>query len=392
MLVSRIRTGAAAAVFALWLSACGGGDGSSVVSGTVRDHNQAAVANAEVLAVDRLTGREFSTLSDKDGRYSLVLPNGHYDFGSDDSQHKAAHMVTLRTLSDSDTTVDFALPADQDAAQLSGRVFIRPGIPAANHRLVFSSNHHVSDEDPSLSMETTTDAQGRYTVSLGAQRLLDVDIYDPNGEFVEFVVLHKLDGALRADITLGDASDDNRHRHDASADATNTSNIAAAADHGGSNDFNMVLEFERYSYSEGAKRGVCNTYHFDGGNLPVDGSYLQLVPSAPIEAYDRDLDQVISRPPTEATLNELLRSMLVLRQVSPAILDVSVRNDGKLWFDHAIHFNIARGSTDRYAFTDESGDTFYKSATKAGYYKLSYNSEQPSIRHIRLPQICRDID
>ena len=56
-----------ASLFGL-LSACGGGGGTSVVSGTIVDHNQAGVANAEVLAVDRLTGREFSTLSDSNGQ------------------------------------------------------------------------------------------------------------------------------------------------------------------------------------------------------------------------------------------------------------------------------------------------------------------------------------
>ena len=366
-----IRNRAVAAVFGVLLSACGGGDGSSVVSGTVLDHNQAAVANAEVLAVDRLTGREFSTLSDRDGRYSLVLPNGHYDMGSDDSGQHAAHMVLLRSLSDSDTTVDFVLPDDQDATQLSGQVFIRDGVPAANHRLVFSSNHHVSDEDPSLSMETTTDAQGRYTVSLGAQRLLDVDIYDPNGEFIEFVVLHKLDGALRADITLGDASDDNRHRHDHSVAAHDDAAVRPANE-----SLNQPFRVTSRPIS-------LDSFHLGlkDGKLPPDGSYLRIDEAAAI-AFLNSFGQTTRETSLSEGLEEALHESLVIRSLAPPVLDLSVRADGGWWYDYAIHINTYDNTLlKHFYFTDETGDTYKKLASR-GYHKLSYNSDAPSITDV----------
>ena len=385
---TRFRPLAALAI-TLLLSACGGGDGTSVVSGTVIDHNQAAVANAAVLAVDRLTGREFNTTSDEYGRYHFSLPNGHYDLGSDDGQQKAAHMVTLRTLSDSDTTVDFALPADQEAAKISGQVFIREGVPAAYYRLVFSSNHHVSDEDPSLSMETTTDAQGRYTVSLGAQRLLDVDIYDSNGEFVEFVVLHKLDGALRADITLGDASDDHRYRHDQGPTQTNAARVAPAA-LDDSASFQLVLRETSKRISDGEPVFLpALSYLIEGGSLPPDGRYLALDDTASLERYDKDQDQVVSMTVAEADIDAAIQSALVVRQAHPPILDVSVREDGRLWYYHAIHFSVGGHPYGDYGFLDESGDRYTKRVTDAGYYKLSYNSDQPNLSKIALPAFFR---
>jgi hypothetical protein len=361
---------------ALWcsaamLSACGGGDGSSVVSGTVRDHQQAAVAHAEVLAVDRLSGREFNTLSDENGRYRMVLPNGHYDLGADDAHRRAAHMVMLRSLSDSDTTVDFVVPSDQDAAQLSGQVFVRPGVPAANHRLVFSSDHHVSDEDPSLRMETTTNAQGEFTVALGAQRLLDLDVHDEQGDFIEFVVLHKLDGALRADITLGDSSDDNRYRHDRGAEA-----VSAAAVRQASASGNQAFSVDWREISD-----TQWVYTLGGGQLPVDGSYLRIDPDSPVTVLD-----ALGRPAREVPLvdglQEALGETLLLRSFTPPVLDVSARQDGKLWYHYAVHFSVYEDSDPTvFRFTDASGDVYEKSVS-SGYYKLSYDSDAPSMLSI----------
>ena len=376
-----------AAVVALLLSACGGGDGSSLVSGTVRDHNQAAVANAAVLAVDRLTGREFNTTSDEYGRYHFSLPNGHYDWGSDDGQQKAAHMVTLRTLSDSDTTVDFALPADQEAAQISGQVFIREGVPAAYYRLVFSSHQEIdsTDDDPNLSEETTTDDQGRFTLPLAEPRLMDVDIYDANDQFVEFVVLQKLQGGLRADITLGDASDDNRYRHDQGPNTLGSSQVAPAALEDGAL-FQLVLESARKNIGHDIARMISGfRYVIQGGALAPNGQYLALDGTLPVERYDSSLDQVISTPGPEANIDALIQSTLVVRQAHPPILDVSVREDGRLWFYHAIHLNVGPSAGGIYEFTDESGENYYKSAHEAGYYKLSYNSDQPRIVKLVLP-------
>lgn len=353
---------------AVLLSACGGGDGSSVVSGTVLNHQEIAVANAEVLAVDRLSGREFNTLSDEKGRYRLVLPNGHYDLGADDAHRRAAHMVLLRSLSDSDTTVDFVVPSDQDEAQLSGQVFVRPGVPAANHRLVFSSEHHVSDEDPELRMETTTNAQGEFTVALGAQRLLDLDVHDEQGEFIEFVVLHKLDGALRADITLGDSSDDNRYRHDRGAEA-----VSAAAVRQASASGNQAFSVDWREVSD-----TLWTYTLGGGQLPVDGSYLRIDPGLPVTVLD-DLGRPAREVPLLDGLKEALGDTLLLRSFIPPILDVSARQDGKLWYRYAIHFSVDEDSGPTiFRFTDASGDVYEKSAS-SGYYKLSYDSDVPSI-------------
>ena len=344
-----------AALAAAWLSACGGGDGFSTVSGTVLNHDQVAVANAEVLAVDRLSGREFNTLSDDQGRYRMVLPNGHYDLGSDDAELKRAHMVLLRTLNEGDIELNFSLPSTDQAQQISGRVFIREGIPAAGYRLVFTSEEYVSENDTRLNMQTTTDEQGHYSLPVGGQRLMDVDVYNDQGEFVEFVVLHKLDGALQADITLGDASDDKRHRY-----AMNREDSAGAPlplVKPAASDENTPFQYVPPSR--------LSEFMLTDGRLPPDGSYLRLEPE-----------------PSKAD-KELIATVVLFKSLAPPTLNVSLRRDGVWWYEYAIHFH-ATDSRHHLRFIDENGYeiTAWKSKTE-GYNTRNYNSNRPSIVKIR---------
>lgn len=350
-----------AALTATLLGACGGGDGFSTVSGTVLNHQQVAVANAEVLAVDRLSGREFNTLSDDQGRYRMVLPNGHYDLGSDDAELKRAHMVLLRTLNEGDIELNFSLPSTDQPQQISGRVFIREGIPAAGYRLVFTSEEYVSENDTRLNMETTTDEQGHYSLPVGGQRLMDVDVYDDQGEFVEFVVLHKLDGALQADITLGDASDDKRHRY-----AMNREDSVGAPlrlEKPAANDENTPFQFQYSAYT---------VFALVNGQLPPDGSYLRLDPSTP------------------ENQRRVIGPRLKFRSSEPPTLDVSLREDGILWYRYAIHYH-AKGPG-WVGFTDSNGYRIKMNKNAAiGYNSLNYNSSKPNIVHIEQHKLCFDL-
>jgi hypothetical protein len=365
-LTSKARV-AFAALTATWLSACGGGDGFSTVSGTVLNHQQVAVANAEVLAVDRLSGREFNTLSDDQGRYRMVLPNGHYDLGSDDAELTRAHMVLLRTLNEGDIELNFSLPSTDQVQQISGRVFIREGIPAAGYRLVFTSEEYVSENDSSLNMETTTDEQGHYSLPVGGQRLMDVDVYNDQGEFVEFVVLHKLDGALQADITLGDASDDKRHRYAVNPGANGEAAIRTAA---GDNNLAFKLDWG----PSGAH------FYLRDGRLPPDGSSLRLDLSSPVRFMKNG--QVVEAIPSQADIPGIMGETIQVKSSEPATLDVSLRKDGTLWYTYAIHYSLKDG-TRRVYFQDESGyEIIQWKGTASAYNKLNYNSKKPSIVRI----------
>ena len=372
------------------LSACGISDGGSVVSGRVLDANQAAVANAEVIAVDRLSGREFNAKSQADGSYRMVLPEGHYDLGAEDAKLYSAHMVMLHTLRGSDTKVNFALPSDQPQAQLSGRVLVSEGVPAANYRLVFSSNHGRND-DAKLDMETTTDAQGNFTVSLGVQRLLDVDIYDTNNNFVEFVVLHKLDGALRADITLGDASDNKAHRHHEPTEAdiaarNRLANGLAIAEVGDSKPFKLVIQD--------------NNLRLTGGLLPF-GSYLQLDQEAPMQYWDKGLQKIVNSPAWvninnpwdfNQVINSHFFNFFTLKdRLDSRSLNVYVGSggwSGLWWYPYSINFYVGFAPLQWntvYKFTDDTGDIYKIWVFTSEWHSISYRSDRPSIREIKMP-------
>ena len=243
-----------AAVVLPWVTlvACGGGEtvsSSSVLQGTVYSGG-AAVAGAEVVVMNRLTNQEHSTTTKIDGGFALQLPNGHYDYGATDEARHDATIHGLLTLDGAEAKVDINLPP-QDAADdvISGTIYTTAQTPAAGYRLVLSSNH----DDANLHLSATTDDQGRFEFKgIDGQLLFDLDIFDPDGQEVEFIDLHKLDGALHTTITLGDAADNNVHRHDQSAaDGGAAIRVAAA---GANQAFNALSGVDdlRKEYPDGA--------------------------------------------------------------------------------------------------------------------------------------------
>jgi hypothetical protein len=403
------------------LVACGGGESvssTSVLQGTVYSGG-AAVAGAEVVVMNRLTDQEHNYTTDKYGQFSLELPNGHYDYGATDGARHDATIHGLVTLGGAEAKADIHLPPDSAADDvISGTIYTTGQTPAAGYRLVLSSNHDGAD----LRMNATTNDQGQFEFSgIEGQLLFDLDIFDPDGQEVEFIDLHKLDGALHTTITLGDATDNNVHRHHQSpaddsvvAEGDAAIKVAAVGDNQAFDVENAVDDL-RADYPGGdlirqtiyadddviEQYPIANCWKAQGGDrycknrlingkLAFDGGKMTInyIDKRNFDNQKRntgfnfdfnDESQIQDTPGVAQAWVELEKSGNWFYRYA-----VSLKDRGKIY----ISKNSPGNPTCQFYFTDETNDTYALkirntvSSFTDHYHTVSYNSDRPDITAI----------
>lgn len=376
----------------LGLSACGGGDeppvAAPVVLGGQVTASGAAVANAHVIAMNRLTNQEFSAYTDTDGHYRMALPRGDYDLGSEDGAMHHAAIVGPVSLDDTATTRDIALPA-ADPGLFFGTLLRPDGQPAAGYALQVSSNtgdlYHVE--------ETITAEDGSFSMPLGGQRAFDLDVFDPTGALVEFIDLHKLDGSLK--VTLQLASDEARRnvfRHDQTANMVAASVQTAAADEPNS-PFRQAILSGDYNFMFWGGRLVPKAVNMPWGyKLDVNRDARQnwfLFNDAEGSLPDDYFISIDLEDP-ELTPEEVWAQVtrrVALQDRGQPHLGVFVGDNGLWWYDYAVNVNVTEKSWSNlglkgwdWHFKDESDDEPYVLTIRwNGWHQVSYNSKTPAI-------------
>jgi hypothetical protein len=321
---------------ALLFSGCGSSDNTEL-TGTVTNEDGTPVANARVVLMNRITDEKYSTLSNSDGLYTVSLPNGHYDLGADNSAGEEVTIIGPVSVQGNAEVRNISLPTNESDNTVMGTLYITDNVPAANYRLHLTSNVSRTKSDvthESLSVDVTTDANGMFRATVVGQHHFDMDIYDPNGQFIEFVDLHKMEGALNTIITLGTSEDNNLKRHN---------QASASTQKAASTEQNTPFSIEA---------GVSAGFFVDG-TLVVNGGYMVIARSADI-------------------------NFLSIDSIDSNHLNVKVTPKGTWFFDNKI--TIVPSDIGTFFFTDQTGDTYSLSCyTEDTEHEVSYNSEKPTI-------------
>lgn len=326
------------------LGACAPGASDPQLSGTVTRRGE-PVENSRVIAVNRITNEKHEVSTGVDGTYTLSLTDGYYDVGAEIEGHATIH--GLVTLQGAPVIRDIALPEGDNADVVSGVVYVNGDTPAANYSVTL--NGSVLDEnDNPLDITVVTDENGQFAADVVGQGLFDADIYNEGGDLVEFIDLHKLEGALNLNLALGDEADNNTLRHFQST----ASNIGCSGDE----SFSFSTESNSVDELGGSYVELTNT--LSNGKLTVGGCLLSVVSA--------DFAAASSTSGFESVAD------------APNTLDVQVRRDGRWWWPYAVH--IRANQTLVAYFTDEFGDTYKLGVSNPSvYHQVSYSSDAPDI-------------
>lgn len=347
------------------LSACGGGDDThTLLQGRVTEQG-AAVANTDLVLMNRLTDERLVTRTNPDGEYSITVPNGVYDMGAHDGAKQDVKVLGLIALSGGISQRDIQIEPG-DAGLIRGRVRLANGEPAANYLLWVTNMNGVDGVDIGFMEWARTDAQGEFSVEVGAGRAFDLDIHDPSGNLVEFVDVQKLDGHLSVDLVLGDDTQANVYRHHQTRPPTASSGpgvAVAAAD-----------DDQAFSQIEVTADGI------------VEVSAGALTPRPQGTQHDLRLQDEAMRDPLAAYAG------LRLGAADNALEVWLEQGDFGSWFqsyDYRVNVNVDQVSSglltyNSYSFDDASGDSYWLPAYQKGWHYVNYNSDQPNITSLSI--------
>lgn len=206
------------------LAGCGSGGsgGAHTISGTVRDARGQALAGVAIALEHRLTDEGALVQSLADGTYRAQVAPGVYDARLVDEAAPGTAAgtfgpIAIRTDLQRDFVLHEADPADP--GRVSGRLVSRPGTSLAHRRVRLLPATAIS-RDPAVPatvpppVETTTDGDGRFAVSLGTDQEIgfDLEIYEADGALDEFVDIIKPAGAMTVELASEYVATENRHR------------------------------------------------------------------------------------------------------------------------------------------------------------------------------------
>ncbi len=178
------------------------------LNGRVTIQTGEPIGNARVVAMNRKTHEKFQTTTALDGTYSLEVPWGYYDIGADDTRKEHITIEGPVTAGYRELTIDTNVHNDA----IYGSVVLADGSPAGGYQLKLVSNYlHVFPEG--LERDITLDAEGTFYTEVGTDFLLDIEVFSPEGEFIEHIDVHKGHASLQVSIDVGSTEDDNVHRH-----------------------------------------------------------------------------------------------------------------------------------------------------------------------------------
>jgi len=336
----------------------------------VRSAQGAPVGGVRVVAQDRTTSWQVEGISGADGSVFLDLPAGAYDVGLDnEGDLGTATCFYGPVVVTGKTQREFILRSSEGRppGQIFGELSLTPGVKTALRQLTVrpgAAKNLPAGVDGKSPLTTTTDAQGRFALTLpaGSEFALDLDVFDGANQLDEFIDISKREKPCYVEFTTEEIPVENALRCN-QAPVAPTSKAAGLA--GAAKPVNQ--KFTR-CFIDPPNNG---TMVMDGGNLPPGGdqSLLRdLVPSIPSDSNFSKLIGLMSNP--EGT-------------------DCSIRVDTDhawYWGTYAVHVNPDRASN--FVFFDDTGDQYSLwisdvFPTRLGaWHRVSYNSSKPSINKV----------
>lgn len=328
------------------------------------------VADSRIVAMNRISNSKHTATTDKNGRYELELENGFYDIGADDSTGEDSSVYGLVALQGEPVVRDFALPVNIDDDQIEGVIYIKNKEPAASH-IVDLKNAAKDADGNNVDLRIITAEDGRFTASIPESTLFDLEIRDPDSNLIEHIDLHKLSGALYAEITLGTEEDNNVHRFNQNPASESpktpsddpsilsTSSTENALEE--NTPFHYLPCFIRRS-SDGVSPAIIYLYQhqFSDGSLEPDGGKIKIYPADYAIAENFSEIQKID--------NEFY---------------LYAATDGAWFYKYAVHIRTNKKTT--LYFTDATNDTYTLgiSVPDSSYeHTVSYDSTDPKITKI----------
>lgn len=342
-------------VSVLIAGACNPTGDTRELRGTVT-RDGAPVANSQVVAMNRITDASSKTITDAEGNYSLTLEPGFYDVGANsDSNDAAIHgLVDLR---EGSVELGIEIPVEPNPRKLFGTILQQKDSPAANYSL------KINDGSDSQEVAAVTDENGEFSLEMDGEETFDLEVYDVDGNFVEFVDLQKLSGALQVNLLLGDEEDNNVYRHDESTpDPTPVLGDSCIGD-----EFEYTQEEEPYECSSAEDE----TWPCIRVKATLDGV---------LETTEKDAEQryIRSKPEDFQSVEKFIKT----ENKDCHSFRIWSAKDGRFWYDYAVHAEASKPGN--FLFTDASGDTYSLSIYDIDTtHRVNYNSPDSAITQVR---------
>lgn len=333
----------------------------------VRNAQGVPVSGVRVVAQDRITSQQVEGISGADGSVFLDLAEGVYDVGLDrEGDPETATCLYGPVMVNGKTQREFVLRSSEGrpAGQIFGELSLTPGVKTALRRVVVrpgSAKNLPAGVDGKAPLTTTTDAQGRFAVTLPANTefAVDLEVFDGTNNLDEFIDIAKREKPCYVEFATEQSAVENTLRCNQSPVAPTTRTAALAGAVKPTN-----IHFTR-CFIDPANNG---TMVMDGGNLPPGGGQSLL----------KDLVPSVPNDPNFGKLIGLMEN--------PDGTDCSILVDTDhawYWGTYAVHVNPDRAAD--FVFFDASPDSYSlwvsdAIPTRLGvWHRVSYNSSKPAI-------------
>lgn len=328
----------------------------TTLSGRVTSENGDGLAGVRVVVHERTTNAKHSGLSDSDGSFLLTLPEGVYDLGLDKEGDLSTATCFYGPVVAGRQARNFVLRSvnGRSNEKVFGKIWLRSGIPASQQRVNLVSAHALNVLKKPADVSGRTQGDGSFELSLdnGDERAMDLEIYDGNDRFDQFVDFGKLSKPCYIEMATQQSSTKNLLR--AGQSELSANQVTSTPNRG-------VEKFDYRQYLSPGREDDIQNYDMSGGFLPVDGIAYKI--------YD-----LVKNPDSAGYLLN-----------GPQPQKIRVAADGMWWWKYAVH--IGYGYSGSYHFTDGTDDTYslwISSGTifPIDWHKVSYNSKSPAILHI----------
>jgi len=223
-----------------FLSACGGGNGEestavqSTYSGTVRDSKGAPIAGLSVALENRITDEKFTTATDENGSFSILVNQGTYDILFDDeksTKYTTLQKTAINLKTDQDDSIQLHSAGNHSNTLFTGTVTDTSNQILAGRKLLIlpsiaRSTAAVGIAQVPEPIMVTTDENGSFETYLGKDGMdfdfdvllistnapdIDVEKMSANFPFLQLIKenfeesldIEKPNGAMHANIVIG---------------------------------------------------------------------------------------------------------------------------------------------------------------------------------------------
>lgn len=329
------------------------------LSGTVRSEAGGLVSGVRVVAQERTTRQEWEVVSGADGRFAVNLPAGTYDVGLD-LEGDASTATTFYGPLTVGTRLqkELVLHSAQGHAtsELFGRIFLRPGIPAAGRNVAAVIGAELGQDQAGTTapVTATTSTDGSFSLNLPTSNevAVDVEVYDANNALDEFIDISKRDKACYVEFVTEDSNVENTLRANQS-ELTSGALPQVRAQSTGVTPFTIAFQ--------------------SGTSFTLSNGLI------PVEATSASIPQLSSNFPAPADQTNFQGNLVNW--------SVYIGTNGSWWHKYAANVFVNLPAT--WYFTDQNNTTNKLSVSGydvslGGAAKVSYNSSKPNIQAIRV--------